>query len=246
MAKTRISSLQEKMGFMDTDLTTPKHDEIMLWLEDNIETVIDQLLIDRKWKEEEIEKARKEADAWVQGQLQKFDFESLKNWKGLGDLPEKCRWNFTEQPEWEFPVSSGKYIVGFLDMALEVEYNLFSVDFPEERECPPPPPPPPTPEEAARMAERNKKISTILAGGGIRINQPIFNGEGYIPKWDIYRRRRGYLFEVKSAIPSLGELIRQIHLYEQYQQGFYVVVSPDTRYRKAIENQNIEFVEYPH
>jgi len=50
--------------------------------------------------------------------------------------------------------------------------------------------------------------------------------------------------EVKSSIPSLGELIRQIRMYQQYQNGIYVVVSPDARYADALRSQGIEFYHY--
>ena len=42
--KPKAKTLQERMGFMDPDLTTPKHDEILRWLKDNIETLAVALL----------------------------------------------------------------------------------------------------------------------------------------------------------------------------------------------------------
>lgn len=50
------------------------------------------------------------------------------------------------------------------------------------------------------------------------------------------------LFEVKTAIPSLGEIIRQIRYYQEYERGIYVVVSPDARWKDALESQEIRFV----
>jgi len=43
MAKPKAQTMQQKMGFMDSDLGTQKHDEIMLWLDANIEAVIESI-----------------------------------------------------------------------------------------------------------------------------------------------------------------------------------------------------------
>lgn len=55
-----------------------------------------------------------------------------------------------------------------------------------------------------------------------------------------------FYIEVKSKIPSLGEVIRQIRLYESYlPKGWFFVVSPDDRFRSAIEDQDIKFIAVP-
>ena len=53
-------------------------------------------------------------------------------------------------------------------------------------------------------------------------------------------------FEVKTTIPSLGDLIRQIRYYQGFLPSLhgFVVVSPDTRLRAQIESQRIGFYEY--
>jgi hypothetical protein len=48
-------------------------------------------------------------------------------------------------------------------------------------------------------------------------------------------------FEVKATMPSAGELIRQIHMYQEYVQGQWVVGSPDDRHRGILGSQGIEF-----
>lgn len=53
-------------------------------------------------------------------------------------------------------------------------------------------------------------------------------------------------FEIKSKIPSLGDLVRQIRFYAQYTgDSPWFVISPDTRYKTAIESQDIGFILYP-
>ena len=53
-------------------------------------------------------------------------------------------------------------------------------------------------------------------------------------------------FEAKPAIKSLGELLRQLRTYKNYQgQTRFVVVSPDVRYRDHIIGQGFGFWECP-
>ena len=63
--------------------------------------------------------------------------------------------------------------------------------------------------------------------------------------WEHYKSRRSICFEVKSAIPSLGELIRQIRMYEPHvENATFVVVCGDNRFAVPLKRQGIEFVSY--
>lgn len=76
----------------------------------------------------------------------------------------------------------------------------------------------------------------------LRRSQDWWNpGEGD-PFFTYWKKTENLLFEVKTTIPSLGELIRQIRYYQEYEQGIYVVVSPDARWKAALESQDIRFV----
>ena len=48
--KRAAATLAQKMGFCDTDLSTPRHDEIMLWLDSHIESVVKTVVDDRPGK----------------------------------------------------------------------------------------------------------------------------------------------------------------------------------------------------
>ncbi len=53
-------------------------------------------------------------------------------------------------------------------------------------------------------------------------------------------------FEVKPTIPSLGEVIRQIRMYQTYTAGAeWWVVSPDARFKDQLESQGIKFLVVP-
>jgi hypothetical protein len=132
-------TLQAKFGFQDGDLKTPKHDEIMIWLADNILEICAKVLRKKITKMSRV--------------------------------------------VWEKPIRSDKYTVGFVDLWAE-----------------------------------------------------------FIPE-DSYTECLN--FEVKSSIPSLGELIRQITFYQQYcehREGRFVVVSPDARWQRQLASQGIGFV----
>jgi len=62
-------------------------------------------------------------------------------------------------------------------------------------------------------------------------------------------RNTSLLIEAKAEIPSLGELIRQIRMYQDGRSGLYgdhvwVVISPDDRFASKLEEQYIRFLKY--
>lgn len=56
-----------------------------------------------------------------------------------------------------------------------------------------------------------------------------------------------FLFEVKSKIISLGDLIRQVQLYRsKVEEAKFYVVSPDVmKYKNVLKSQGIGCIEYP-
>lgn len=59
-----------------------------------------------------------------------------------------------------------------------------------------------------------------------------------------------FFFDVRTTIPSVGQLIREINTYKLY-LGFeqswlytYLVVCPDDRYAKILAEQGIQFLSY--
>ena len=82
----------------------------------------------------------------------------------------------------------------------------------------------------------------LLAKGRFYSLGLILNG---LPKWDVDWSSYNVLFEVKSSIPSLGEAIRQIRMYQTHVKGTYVIVSPDDRFADALRAQEIKFYKCP-
>lgn len=143
MARPKGQTLQQRFGFQDSDLTTPQHDEMMLWLDENIDTVLSEFL-------------KKPTTA--------------------------------KQVLWECPVrTGGGYLIGFADMFVLTDDGNF------------------------------------------------------------------VCIEVKTKIPSLGELIRQINMYRERHnrignvsasEAYFVIVAPDDRFAPLLEKQGIGYVKY--
>jgi hypothetical protein len=71
----------------------------------------------------------------------------------------------------------------------------------------------------------------------LRVQKPVID-------WFTIIKKEHVIFEAKTAIASVSEVIRQIRLYQQYQPGVYVVVSPDDRYAEVMRSQGIQFLKY--
>lgn len=129
MAKPRASTIQQRFGFQDGDLKTPKHDEIMLWLDENAEGVVKQILA---WNDDWIDRDRQDA---TQRAAQAVFHKRYERARNAGDVAELDAWSMGEPPikpplevtrEWEYAIvdhkhGGGKYVIGFVDMMVKVE-----------------------------------------------------------------------------------------------------------------------------
>lgn len=260
MSKPRARTLQQRFGFMDDDLKTPKHDEIMLWLDMNIHEILTKTYWGTKWDKNWVNTCQKRATLAISNTLQLMEKEHaealdkinelqiravqsnfstwerdkldkakelvsaypalsirLKEWNGLGNPPTVPEIEI--DIAWENPIKDKSYIIGFVDMSVEIDFpglTIFGIEY--------------------------KRIPSFQNGKetGFLIDMDIE------PEWDIIREyKQSFLhFEVKSSIPSLGELIRQINMYKAYKSGRYVVVSPDDRFKESLKRQRISFLKY--
>jgi hypothetical protein len=118
-------------------------------------------------------------------------------------------------PTWGHPISNKGYVIGFVDMlAPYFRPTLEVTGFYTDW-------------NDNRLVGQRLNASNVLPGWGIRHDD-----------------RRSVCFEVKSKITSLGDLIRQIHLYQEYIKAPFVVVSPDIRFANALRGQGIHFLPY--
>lgn len=189
MSKAKARTIQQRLGFMDNDLKSSKHDEIMLWLDNAVENHFNPLItFQKEWKYKEFYVMDKGEE--LRDSQREIFFKTL-------DLPEKPNLEVVRQI-WEYPITTGRdsYIVGFADM--RVDYYDSSLTYYANED---------------RFQIYNKEKKSIF-------------------------------FEAKSEIHSLGELIRQIRMYQTYTTGEWFVVSPDSKFDAALEKQNIYFLKY--
>jgi hypothetical protein len=61
---------------------------------------------------------------------------------------------------------------------------------------------------------------------------------------DVYCQKLSIGVEIKSEMPGIGDLIRQIQFYRKYITGSWIVVSPDDRNSDILIAQGIYFFKY--
>jgi hypothetical protein len=103
MSKPRAQTLQQRFGFQDHDLKTPLHDEIMIWLDKNAPSILEEL----GWLELMVKcnRSRKNIDYAKEMGCPANLLETALNSK-----PSK--FDIT----WEYPIKSKNYIIGFVDL----------------------------------------------------------------------------------------------------------------------------------
>ncbi|MGV1049169.1 MAG: hypothetical protein ACOYD4_11675 [Solirubrobacterales bacterium] len=175
MESKKATTMSQRFGFMDSELKTPRHDELMVWLDANIKAILRPRVIEPK----------------------PYYSDGVATW---GER--------LFQVVWEKPVMSNQYMVGFADMYV--------------------------------MAGHRAEKPVVCAYGNSDRAQ--FQIGDLVWARDRSGRAALYWFEVKPSIPSAGEAIRQIRMYQQYTNGHWFIVSPDERCRESIERQGIGFI----
>jgi hypothetical protein len=230
--------LAAKLGFQDADLKTPEHDEIMLWLDAQLreEEFCQRLArhppeFDAEWLAAE----EREAEQWT------VDFR-----EELLDAIADAR------------VSSATQLEQVKELCLELESWT----------------PPPRPEvPVARVAkvtweqpigdprwiagfiDLHAVLSPVLEEvflSGCKGQFGTTHDREYrvsVPAWGTWAYSAEFAFEVKTTLPSLGDLIRQIRFYQEKwgrpQPPRFYVVSGETKFVSPLQSQGIGFIEYP-
>ncbi len=200
--KPKAQTMAQKFGFMDSDLTTPKHDAIMLWLDGELERIAATKTFHNHptyvWKWDDLETARR---AGLPQLLQ----------DGKLIVPPETPIQILRRKVWEVPILDRTYTIGFADMVAVYEDRDLSTSGTIN---------------ALAAASQDQTVEVVTSN---------------------YDTRRRY-FEVKPSMTSLGEVIRQIRMYQTYTAtggGEWWIVSPDTRFQTQIEAQGIKFLSVP-
>lgn len=79
----------------------------------------------------------------------------------------------------------------------------------------------------------------------VELEHPITDRNYVLGFVDLYVQSHGIAIEVKTEIPNVGELLRQINFYRNYFGGpRWIVVSPDDRYKDVLKAQGIHFYKF--
>ena len=143
---------------------------------------------------------------------------------------------FNMTPILEKPVTgNNNFILGYLDLQIsisiyDIEVHLISLlkRYVKEKE-----------ELAKNLssedAYRLRNLNEYYIGYLERMGSP----------WEKYCNKSECLtFEIKGALPLLGDLLRQLQYYQQSQVPNIIVVAPDPKYTRILKEQGFGFIKY--
>lgn len=232
--KVRATTLQQKFGFQDDDLRTPAHDSLMVWLDQYVDSAV---------------------AGWYPAALTEDETNHLlveakqENEKRLHDVEKRM----LDDRAWLD--KHGSSIVTGITASIEKKYQDSLAEYERMKTyCEswnPGPPPNRTIRivktwESPVMARNDFMVGFIDMKVTVQHSDVRIEGGKWIESNPIcIRSKDEYLFEIKPTIQSVGELIRQIRMYQQYQEGDYMVVSPDDRFASILNAQGIGFLKAP-
>jgi len=215
LKKQRANTLQERFGFADDDLKKPKHDEILLWLDKRAEEFIKEII---SWTK-----------VWPAQFVERKVEAVTRALKTRADSLRESIARFNNE---------------------QYRKALALIDSYEGLGEPPP--------REFRMRKIWEDAVTNVGAtkyvvGFLDMVVLVDNSElgvddesQRLPKWYVTNcAQEGFGFEAKTAIPSLGELIRQLRLYQQYCRYQLYVVSPDDGFAEQLVEQGFGFIKYP-
>lgn len=229
MAKPKATTLQQKFGFMDGELSTPLHDEIMLWLDTYILEAVSNVaripLGERDWTKVSVKGAEKPISL---EEARKLSYDKVSS--SLEKSQERMSCNSTSRPHIRETIQRDiDLLSGWIGPQIP-EYGPMNI----KRKI----------WESAIFAP-NKFMVGFMDMLAIYENPILYlDISGIVPKFDVFRYDQYMAFEVKPEIPSLGELIRQIRMYQSYVDFPFCIVSPDDRFKDALASQGIKFLKY--
>lgn len=247
MVNLKARTLQQRFGFCDADLKARNHDEILQWLDQNIESVVKKIGF-KEWKTEHVESSIERATYFV-GQKIKLMRERKKRIKKSIEESKKSK-NFFWLPSYsnEDLIQTTEFLSKLQDwrgLGKPPARNLEITDVDWE-----------SPITTGRdnkyiVGFADMKVTYDIHSLILEPYEEIFFDHTpsmeklEIPKWAVTPRRNILFFEVKAAVKSLGELVRQIRMYETYvgRDRFYVVC-PDDSFKELLRKQRIGFVKY--
>jgi hypothetical protein len=247
MSRAKLNVRQQQFGFPDEDLKTSLHDEIVLWLKKNAET-ISQRFVERKsaWSEEDVRAGKSRIESQLRKLKAKFqtqleerqkdpasdEYWREQNAKRIREYQEVIQtienWNglgavpiphFDLSTQLEVPIKRQRYQTTDIIGYADVVYRIEHTSLSSDE----------LPTYNGELLVHPPKVAGLLAG--LRWLQPLYS--------------RTIAFDAKTTIPSLGELIRQLQTYRTYCDWPFYIVSLETRFAEAIAEEGFGFMQYP-
>jgi hypothetical protein len=230
------NTLIEKLGFRDDDRKAPEHDQIVSWLDAQLrsEGFLRTLIPDNESIGTGLDKAAKNVIA-RHSYLKRRTAEETARYETATSYNRN---------------SIDQNVAYFNEKLAELA----------NKSAPGPPPDPPPPAATTITWELPLGDSRWIAGfldiyATIKVSRRSMytwnpsDTDWDAPYWGIWSEEFAFGFEVKAAIPSVGDLIRQIRFYEAKWNGHrrpaFYVVSPHGKHAPALVAQGIGFVHHP-
>jgi len=117
--KPKATTLQQRMGFVDSELSTPKHDELIFWLMENKQSVAENIFPPYNRNEDQGED-RKQVKGWGPG----LSDEAVDRFILTRPTPKikKIRLSL------EVPVNDGRFTIGFMDAEMSISSARFCLE----------------------------------------------------------------------------------------------------------------------
>lgn len=124
MENKKATTLAQRFGFQDPELKTPKHDELMIWLDENVE----QLIVQNKYVLEGMKSLSvQEIGDWTYSDLKPLSTKQLDEYaEKIAGLPLGAIETNLTHKIWEQPIMNGSYMVGFSDMHIRYEISAIN------------------------------------------------------------------------------------------------------------------------
>ena len=240
-----IQTMSQRLGFRDTDLTQSVHDQILFWLQKEVVNCLSEIFPLPKWTGVQIADCRARAKRLVNCEIERLERAATSKQKRIKEYannsPLNSKWVEEAKTEHETLRAAIDRLSALPDLPEPPEPQIKLVQTPTVEH------------PIDNGNERNKVIvgfADLLAVCETPKNLDI---DGYYdsetrfrdPRWHIQPERRAVLFEVKTQMPTFGELMRQLRTYGKYFGGSIAVVAPDDRFAQQLREQGIHFFKYP-
>lgn len=136
MGEPRAKTLQERMGFRDTDLASPGHDALMLWLSEPVGESGLSRAADAARRMHRKTLPERTVDSMVAATVRSIEWNYPGDGRAAKSIPVpeppvsvNARKYCQKACVWERPVMSGSYTVGFIDILVELQIDALELSF---------------------------------------------------------------------------------------------------------------------